>query len=161
MNKNMNKERQTDEAVSVIVFAVTLVGALLLTTSASAQTTRLDQSDPFTATVANPCVPEDVPVEGFIRIKEATHVQPNGTVQFRANDTISATGVGAVTGVNYTYRDNLMINIIFDPDGGPIIVRTRAKVLSDGPVDNFFVTAVFKVSGDGQKSTTTFGENCR
>ena len=144
-----------------VTLGLAVVGGLLLATPGWAQTTRVDETQPFAATVENPCVPEFVPVEGFLHIKETTKVRGDGTVQFIAADRISATGVGETTMVDYTYGDELKINIIFDPDGGPILIRTRAKLVSQGTTDNFHVISVFKVSGDGQKSTTSFETDCR
>jgi hypothetical protein len=50
---------------------------------------------------------------------------------------------------------------MFDPDSGPILIQMRARVLSDGPTDDFHATSVFKVSGNAQKSTVTSEADCR
>ena len=142
-------------------FGLALVGGLLVATPGWAQTTRVNETQPFAATVENPCVPEFVPFNGFIRLNETTRVRSDGSVQFIASDDISATGTGETTQVQYSYNDRLKINIIFDPDGGPILIRTRAKLISQGSTGNFYVTSVFQVSGDGQKSTSSFETDCR
>lgn len=140
---------------------VALLSGLPMATQAFAQTTHVNEKRPVSTSVANECNGEQVPFDGFIHFVETTRVRPDGTVQFTASDRFNGQGNGQVTQLTYTVGGALNINAIFDPDGGPLMIRERMKVISQGPADNFFLTVLFKVNGNGQMSVVDFSTDCR
>lgn len=142
--------------------AVALVGGLLLATPVWAQTTvtnRINQKIDISGVVANPCVPENVPFDGFAHIVATTRVQPDGTIHVTTSDKFTGQGVGEVTQVKYTVGGTTNTNAKFPQ--GPFNLRETDRAISQGPTQNFFLVVVLHFNGQGELIQATTESFCR
>jgi hypothetical protein len=142
------------------LLAAALVAGLVAGPPAWAQTTiRINDTEPFAQTTQNPCVGENVAFNGFAHIKQTIEERSDGTVRVISSIKVNAQGVGETTGLKYSIGLTQNTDAVFSGTG-PLIVRGRTKVISQGKTSNFFATFVFSISSSGETTFTIEGD-CR
>jgi len=137
-----------------VLAALTLFAAL----SAEAQSS-VNERRPYSGRVVNPCNNETVNFSGSIHFQEKTKVADDGRIHFIAHTNFSASGVGESTQLHYSLGGTLQSNAKFP--SFPILFRQRTKVVSSGASDNFHVTFVFHVNGNGEQTRALTEADCK
>ena len=135
--------------------AGTALALLLVAGQAGAQST--SEKRDHTGDMTNPCNGEQVVYEGFVHMQEKTTASGD-SIHFQATYRFQGQGAGKVTQLKYTVGGLQKINGKFPP--GPITTRSRTKVVSNGPADNFHSTFVFHANGNGVPTTTRIESDC-
>jgi hypothetical protein len=128
---------------------------LLVAASASAGS---DTVRPFSSSTPNPCNSDSVSFQGQEHIVDNSN-SANGRSHINFMDQIQGKGVGSPSGLQYSVGSTLRANGWFPP--GPLVFRTRNKVVSNGPADNFFETSIFRFNQDGSIGKTDMESDCR
>jgi hypothetical protein len=124
--------------------AVLFATFLLIATAASAGS---DTTNPFTSSTPNPCNGDNVTFTGQHHVVNNGHMNPDGTVFINFTDQMTGSGPGSPSGLQYNVGLTAKQNGKFPP--GPVIFRSRTKVISDGPAQNFFETFFMRINQDG------------
>jgi hypothetical protein len=130
--------------------------AVMIAAAASAQ--MVNETRPFSGTIANPCNGENVVFSGTIHFHEKTQTASDGRIHFVANNNFNASGTGQNSGRSYSVGGNMHNNSKFP--SFPIVIRQRTKVVSSGSGDNFHITFSFHVNGNGQQTHVTNESDC-
>jgi hypothetical protein len=146
-----NHSRSGSVATSAL-FAI----LLLIASAASAGS---DTTKPFTGNTSNPCNGDSVTYTGSEHQVNNNHVNPDGTVFTNFMDQMTGNGPGTPSGIQYNVGLTGKVNGKFPP--GPVIFRSRTKVNSTGPAQNFFETFFFRINQDGTPGNTSFESDCR
>jgi hypothetical protein len=151
----MSDKRQHQEKRGPFMLAL-LAAGFLIAASAQASST---QDRNFSGNNPNPCNGDNVNWTGTEHIVDNTKADNDGTLHVNTMRQAHGDGVGVPSGLQYTVGMTSKLNGKFPP--GPVIIRNRTKVNSQGPAQNFFETFYQKINEDGTPGTTTFESDCR
>jgi hypothetical protein len=122
---------------------------------------------PFARTVANPCppVPEAVAVEGFTQFNAHFKFFDGGNTS-RVQMVTQAQGIGAITGVKYTFHELMRQRSTYQYSTSVYQVdqMIRWHVVSATSLGNFFATSHQKITCDATGCRTepiSFETDCR
>ncbi len=113
---------------------------------AQATTIHVNQTDPFTAVIDDPCTGEPILFEGTIHTEGEITINDNHT-HSQLHTNIHATGIGALTGTEYIFND-VLNNNTNSGDPLPMIVSLEhnTRIISTGPSDNFLANTRIQIT---------------
>jgi hypothetical protein len=152
----MSEYRQNHGRSHGVATAALFATFLLVATVASAGS---DTTKPYNSTTTNPCPPTDsVTFQGQQHTVNNSNIA-NGRTHVNITDQILGSGVGSPSQLQYRVGLTTSVNGWFPP--GPLVFRTRSKVVSNGPADNFFQTSIMRFNQDGTPGTSNLESDCR
>lgn len=173
-NNIMSAQIRTNRGGAWIGFAI-LAALILVAASASAQSISVCDNPSgsnctdrdFSGTQYDPCPPGVVvPFTGRLHVVNNSHTNQQGTIFTNVLVQVSGQGIGqdpttgVTTGVKYIIGNNLKANAKFP---GPVTLRQRDKVISQGPglPDNWFDTTVVRIDAQGNITKVSEDADCR
>ena len=152
MSRSQVNHSRSRGVVTSALFAISLL-------IASASSAASDTTKPFTGNTQNPCTGDSITYTGQEHMVNNNRTANDGSLFINYMDQMTGKGPGTPSGVQYNVGITSKQNGKFPP--GPVIFRSRTKVNSNGPTDNFFETFFFRFNQDGTPGNTSFESDCR
>jgi hypothetical protein len=142
-----------------LVFLATLVCAPV----AFGQTTTATDT-PFTMTVPNSCNNDLVALSGTNHTVMSFSTNPNGMTHFIEDFNVHGSGVGAPSGVNYVYNENIHQEVNLRGNAQEQSFGTKVKLISQGNTPNMTLRMTLHVVTDSngvpKVSMSNFQTSC-
>jgi len=158
------KFQPTSPRVCAVLIACLFVGAATATTgSAQSTTVTTNEMVAITGSITNPCNGDTVAFQGDINVTNHMTTDANGGTHLRTHlNYQNVTGVGDLSGLNYTVRTttNETVNDKDGPQFEATIIST-VKLITQGPEQNYFLRVVFHITVNANGVTTTTVDQTR